>query len=225
MGRYRSTTDMQFSIFNFQFPKNIPDARRSEAGFSLVEMIVAIGLFAIVMVVCVATLFALVNANRKAQALQSVISNLNIALDGMARSLRMGSHYHCGASGSLPDPQDCSPTGETQLSFLRYGGNVNNVDDYTVYKYDSGAKQLLKSERGGQSGTFFSITAPEVTIDTMSFYVRGSTRGCDPLAGGGCLPIQPSVIAVVTGTAAAANAKARSTFHIQVAATQRLIDL
>src|SRR3989344_8697452 len=66
------------SATSYQLP-----ATSSLRGFTLVEMIVAIALFSIVMVVSVGALLALVTANRKAQALQSVMNNLNIALDGM----------------------------------------------------------------------------------------------------------------------------------------------
>ena len=69
---------------------------KSDKGFTLVEMIVAVALFAVVMLISVGTLLALVGANRKAQALQSVINNLNITLDGMVRAIRMGGNFHCG---------------------------------------------------------------------------------------------------------------------------------
>lgn len=242
MGRYLCITSMQFSIFNFpSFAKasageqffrqrrtglwraNQCDTRyNNESGFSLVEMVVAVGLFSIVMVVSVATLFALVNAHRKAQALQSVINNLNISLDGMARALRMGSHYHCGSTGTISEPRDCA-AGDVFLAFEPYGGAANDLTDQWVYKYEG--SQLLKSENGGASGTFFPLTAPEIVIEDLKFYVRGSVGGCDDIGGGDCVPIQPSVVAVVTGTAESTNTKARSSFHIQVAATQRLLGI
>ena len=56
-------------------------------------MIVSVALFAIVMLVCVSTLLALTAANRKVHALQSVMDNLNVTLDGMVRDIRMGSVY------------------------------------------------------------------------------------------------------------------------------------
>src|SRR5882672_10508798 len=68
-------------------------------GFTLVEMIVAVALFAIVMLVCVGALLALVGANKKVHALQSVMNNLNVTLDGMVRQIRMGSNYD-GYSGT-----------------------------------------------------------------------------------------------------------------------------
>ena len=47
-------------------------APTANSGFTLVEMIVAVALFAVVMLISVAALLSLVDANRKAQALQSV---------------------------------------------------------------------------------------------------------------------------------------------------------
>src|SRR3989338_5238251 len=88
------------------------EIRNTSRGFTLVEMIVAIGLFSVVMVVCVGALLSLVNANRKAQALQSVMNNLNIALDGMARSVRMGNTYDgsTGCVGNTGGANDCLHT-------------------------------------------------------------------------------------------------------------------
>src|SRR3989344_7842968 len=80
---------------------------KSDKGFTLIEVVVSVALFSIVMVVCVTALLALVNANRKAQALQSVMNNLSIALDDMARNVRMGTNYHCSEPINGTDPQDC----------------------------------------------------------------------------------------------------------------------
>src|SRR3989344_5136440 len=76
-----------------------PRTSNLNAGFTLVEMIVAVALFAIVMVVAVAALLSLTAANRKAQAIQSVMNNLNIAVDGMVRNMRMGTNYIGATAG------------------------------------------------------------------------------------------------------------------------------
>jgi len=193
-------------------------------GFSLVEMIVAVGLFAIVMVICVATLFALVNANRKAQALQSVMNNLNVSLDGMARAVRMGSTFNCGASAPFTGTRDCA-NGSTEFTFEHYGGDTSNFNDQWQYKFVCPVSlagdgtcptggYIARSEDGGT--TFNAVTAPEISINSMNFYVTGSTR--DDTS-------QPLVIMVVKGTAASNSSRTSTSFHIQVAATQRLIDL
>ena len=71
-------------------------------GFSLIEMIVAVALFAVVMLVAVGALLALVDANRKARALESVMNNLNITLDSMVRAMRMGSAFNCNST-AIPE--------------------------------------------------------------------------------------------------------------------------
>lgn len=188
------------------------------AGFTLIEMIVAVALFAVVMIVCVGALLSLVAANRKAQALQSVMNNLNIALDGMARSVRMGSDYDGGSVGCTGgrDAQDCAG-GSRQLSFEAYGSAP--TDPHWVYVFDSdgsycGAHQLCKSENGG--ALFLAITSPEITIDDMLFYVVGTTRHDT---------VQPKVVIVIKGSAGASGSSARTTFHIQATAVQRVLDL
>ena len=195
-----------------------PTARTAkQAGFTLVEMIIAVALFAIVMLVCVSALLSLVSANRKAQALQSVMNNLSITVDGMARNIRMGSNFHCGATGTLTLTQDCSASGDTSLAFEPYGKASPNPP--TVYSFNSSTHRIEKSFNGGTS---LAVTAPEVTIDDMLFYVIGTARGCNVSP---CDTVQPKVVIVIKGTAPVANSKIRTSFHVQVTAVQRLLDL
>lgn len=187
-------------------------------GFTLVEMVVAVGLFAVVMLVSVAALLALVDANRKAQALESVINNLNIALDSMVRGARMGSTFHCG-SGDLTETQDCASTSDPEtnhhvFAFEPLGGDPGDPDDQWVYSYDPVTKRIYRAI--GVGGTPLPVTAPEITIESLQFYVIGSTRGD---------VVQPKVVIVVNGTAGSSQTRTRSAFSIQATAVQRLLDL
>ncbi|MEK7093249.1 MAG: type II secretion system protein, partial [Patescibacteria group bacterium] len=98
-----------------------PKTYKLSRGFTLIEMIVSVGLFAVVMIICVAALLSLVDANKKAQAIQSVMNNLNVAVDGMVRSIRMGTNYHCGTdlsvTSGLPSSRDCAYPGESFFQF------------------------------------------------------------------------------------------------------------
>ncbi len=179
-------------------------------------MIVAVGLFSVVMLICVSALLALVQANRKVHALQSVMDNLNITVDGMVRSARMGSNFHCG-SGTYNVTRDC-PAGDNLFAFEPYGST--SADQPWVYRYDPSTKRLYKSEGGHAE---IAVTAPEITIDSMVFYVVGTRRGCDTLAP--CVPVQPKVVIEIKGTAPVTNSRTSSTFHLQVTAVQRLLDL
>lgn len=195
------------------------EARNSklEAGFTLIEMIVAVALFAVVMLVSTTALLALVGANRKAHALQSVINNFSIALDGMTRSIRMGSEYHCGA-GDITVPQSCE-NGDTKLAFKPFcEGDCDPLERW-IYVYDTngtfcGQGRLCKSENNG--GNYYAVTARDVEIEDFTFYVVGTTRGDT---------IQPKVVVAVSGTAGGSNVKTKTTFSIQATAVQRILDI
>ncbi len=179
-------------------------------------MIVAVALFAVVMLVSVGALLALVGANRKAQALQSVMNNLNIALDGMVRSVRMGSEYHCG-TGVITLPQNCA--GDTRLAFKPFCDEGCDPSSRWVYAFDAdgsycGQGRLCKSVNSGAN--YYPITASEVTINSMKFYVIGAIRGDT---------IQPKVVIEVKGTAGAKTVKTTTSFSIQATAVQRILDL
>ncbi len=192
-----------------------------QAGFTLVEMIVAVALFAVVMLVCVSALLSLVNANRRAQALQSVMNNLNIALDGMVRSLRAGSNYDgsadCSTRVDSSNPRDCK-SGGTILSFESFGGDTLNAGDNRVYRFKqdgNGVGRIYRSDDGNPENGI-PLTSPEVSIDDMVFYVVGTNRGD---------AIQPKIVIVIKGSAGALGSSARTTFHIQATAVQRVIDI
>lgn len=185
--------------------------KENSRGFSLVEMIVAVALFAIVMLVSIGALMSLITANRKARALESTMNNLNIALDGMVRSIRMGSTYHCGGSAPLTSTFSC-PDGDTQITFEPLGGSSSNAIDQWTYSY-SGTTLYKKSPETGASAV--PITAPEVEITEMKFYVVGTGTG----------NVQPKVVMVIKGTAGAIGSRTRTTFSIQATAVQRVLDI
>jgi hypothetical protein len=131
----------------------------------------------------------------------------------------MGSNFHCG-SGNQQTTQDCSSTNDDPINHYTFAfepyGNTS-ADQPWVYSYDPVTKRLYKSENGAAP---LAITAPEVSIDSLQFYVVGSDRGCTVNP---CDTVQPKVVIVVKGTAGADRAK--SSFHVQVTAVQRILDL
>lgn len=193
-------------------------AETPESGFTLIEMIVATALFAVVMLISTAALLSLVGANRKAQALQLVMNNLNIALDSMVRSIRMGSEYHCGG-GTLSELNDCvgdedGEGGSDTFAFKSFEG------DTWVYWFaeEDGVGRIYRSKEGDFDGV--PITAPSVDIESLQFYVVGTTQGeADDTY------TQPKAVIVVKGVAGADNLKTKTEFTIQATAVQRILDL
>lgn len=189
---------------------------RTQGGFTLIEMLVSVGLFSVVMVVSVGALLSLTAANKKAQALQSVMNNLNIAVDGMARSARMGTVYHCGIAGAVAplSAVDCAG-GDTAFAFLPYGSSA--VDDPVIYSYDAVAKRINRTD---QNGVTLPITAPEVEISELRFYVVGGDNSIP-----GNEYVQPKAVIVIKGNAGNTALKSYTTFHVQATAVQRQLDI
>jgi prepilin-type N-terminal cleavage/methylation domain-containing protein len=183
-------------------------------GFTLIEMIVSVALFAVVMLIAGATLLSLVYANRKAQALQSVMNNLNVSLDGIVRGARMGSNYRCGSSVEpvAPANGDCA-NGGTSIYFTPYGADPANRSEDWGYVYNPTTQRLYVSEN---DGPLVPITAPEVSITSMTFYVVGTTPRDN---------VQPKIVMTVKGTAGTDNSKTITSFNIQATAVQRQLDL
>src|SRR3989344_865344 len=181
----------------------------SKSGFTLIEIMVSVAIFATVMTIGAGSMLSILDANAKAQSLKSVMNNLNLALEGMSRSIRVGTTYHCGNSGILTAVLDCD--GESYFAFEKSGGDPGNSGDQVVYKLQAG--RIEKSSDGG--GSFIAVTAPEVVVEDLKFYTTGSSTTDSN---------QPRVLIIVRGYAGTKE-KTRSDFDIQTSVTQRQLDI
>lgn len=202
-----------------------------QPGFTLIEMIVAVALFAVVMVVAVGALLSLTGANKKAQAIQSVMNNLNITLDGMVRNIRMGTEFHCGIGPYSGSSGDSCSSGQSSFTFTCNPGTATCGGSDVRWAYRLVCPIGLNADNTCPSGGYIQrsqdggttwpatgrLTAEEVSVENLTFYVVGTQKGADMQ--------QPKVVMVVTGTAGGQNVKTKTTFHIQATAVQRELDL
>ncbi|HEU5114396.1 MAG TPA: type II secretion system protein [Candidatus Paceibacterota bacterium] len=185
-------------------------------GFTLIEVLVSVSIFAMVMLVATGSVFSIVAANKKSHALKSVMTNLDFALESMMREIRLGSKYACGASVPLSSTADCS-AGDTVLR-IKANRDVNGDGNYSSSDIND---QIEYSFVGGRiqkkiydtTTTSFNITAAEVQITSLKFYVTGSAAGDGK---------QPKVVIVVQGYAGSGTSQ--SNFNIQTTVTQRAVD-
>ena len=194
-------------------------ALKKMRGFSLIEMMVAVTIFATVMMIGVGALLSLVETNRRAQAINSVMSNLNSATESITRAIRVGTTYHCRTSSTPPapsalsQPQDCASGSGRMIAFESATGSTSDVNDQVVYRING--TQLERSLDAG--ATWVALTAPEVTIDAFEIFVVGA----EPLSGGDM--IQPRVVMRIDGSASIPGGS--TTFSVQAGTTQRLLDI
>lgn len=187
---------------------------RPARGFTLIEIIVSVGIFAIVMLVATSAYYSLINLDRRARATNETVNNLSFAVDAMTRGIRTGTNYQC-LNGS-PDAYGNSTTG-TCTSFTYQDTSLSTSGSVAVKYILKTNGTIGRCEGGGacNDSTASSITDPSITITNLSFYVRGAGNTDD---------IQGQVLFTIRGTMPAEPGKV-STFVIEEAATQRQIDL
>lgn len=182
------------------------------SGFTLVELMVASSLFLVVMLIVSGSVLSVFNANQKSKNLRSVMDNLNLTLETMTRTIRFGTNYHCGSSGVLTNPSDCTANPSSSLSIRSETGTT------ITYSTTTTSTSISRTI----SGSTYNITSPDVTITNLKFWVIGS----DPYCVSSCgtqNAVQPRVIVVISGYVGA-KPTTRSTFILQTTVSQRVFD-
>lgn len=175
-------------------------------GFTLIEMLVAIALFSIIMVMAVGSLLSIIDANRQAQVKKTVVNNLHFALENMTRNIRTGRYFHCDIEvGDITAPRDCANAPATSFAFL--DSNGKRIE----YRQNGAVIERLISG----DANFIGITAPEVTINQLRFFVSGAEAED---------ATQPRVLIVLDGVMQG-RARTPSVFNIETLVSQRLLDI
>lgn len=192
-------------------------------GYTIIELVVSVGLFMVVVLISGAAFFGVVSSNRKTLAIRTAIDNLNSAMESMSRNMQTGSSYHCETippTGPIDTtPKDCSGGG-AYIAFEGQNGDSANPNDQIIYQFGPGAcpylNQICVSTNGG--ATFFALTAPppELSIDGLAFRVYGSEPNDVPELK------QPRITMVIIGSVGDGSTK--TTFDIETTVSQRLPD-
>lgn len=174
--------------------------KSTSSGYTLVELMVAVGLFALIMTLSAGSYVMMIGLNRQVQALTLGTNSLSFALDTMLRTIRSGSAYNCNGIG------DCNGAGS--FSFTDKDGN--NI----TYRLSGGAIQ----ETIGSVNDYLT-DASSVTITSLTFYAYGT----EPYSTGANKD-QARVSITVTGIIRYGPNKTQN-FAIETGATMRGSDL
>lgn len=192
----------------------------TKKGFSLIEVLVSMGLFIVVLTIGMGALLVLINANSKAQNMQEAVSNIQFALDSMAREIRTGNAYYCSTgtetTGSYDVVQDCDKG--SYLSIIEGGKSLSAgaVNRRIAYRYNTSAQSV---ERKIGNGVWVPLTDDTVDITAMHFNVSNSaSKG----ANGNML--QPNVTIYINGMITGID-DTSTNFTLQTTVTQRSLDL
>lgn len=168
---------------------------KARRGYTLIELIVAVGLFAIIMMLASGAYLIMINVNRQTQAIATGIDNVSFVLESMTRSIRTGRSY--------------SQIGSNTFSFIDQSG--------CAITYGVSAGRIIQSESGTGCPALSSVplTAPSVTISAIAFTASGVVAGDMS---------QPHVIINVAGTVSSGPGKTEP-FTVETSATMRGTDL
>ena len=189
----------------------VPSTR--QGGFTLVELLVALTLFIIVVLAAITSLYAVNNASRKVNAMRGVLDNLNFAMESMSRTIRTGTTIVCGGSGNPAGvTHNCPFPGSTPASSLSLHSTLGREQDIE-YRLNTTTHQLEKKIYGTDGTNWLALTAPEINVQGLYFYVNGADQA--DLA-------QPSVMILMQGVATASTGDT-APFTLQTYISQRAL--
>ena len=182
-------------------------------GFTLIELLVSVAIFSVVVMIALGALLAMSEADRKAQALKTVVNNLNFSLESMSRTIRTSVNYQCNITG-----QDCA-SGGASIRVLDPAGRTvdywfNNAQANLCNQSPAAVGCILRSINGS---SWAPLTAPEVVISSAKFFVLGSARYSTGDR------TQPRVVMLMSGYVQFTETQT-TPFNIQTTVTQRVYD-
>lgn len=214
--------------------------QKNIAGFTLIEMIVSLGVFSMVVTTAVGAMLVLIATNQRLQAEQSVMTNLAFALDTMTREIRTGYNYYCdqepnlmsgGPSNIFNDSNDhddivgdsvndCNgrSTGRNYqgISFVEEGDSITGTGSSRILYYFDGVNHTIKRRVGNEDAQ--TIVSDGLFIQNAEFYVSGSQNFS--LLGN---LEQPTVTVYIE--AQEKNDVTAKTYYLETTVTQRTLDL
>ncbi|MBU0611912.1 prepilin-type N-terminal cleavage/methylation domain-containing protein [Patescibacteria group bacterium] len=184
---------------------------KRNAGFTIIEMMIAISVF---LVVIMFGMGSLLNANlihRKSQDVRSIMDNLSFIMEDMSRNLRTGYNYHCIDDDNftaIDTPRSCSDGGGFGIAFETSLG-----ERWVYYISEDGVFRSTEAPYEPDE-TYVELTSDRIIIDSGTFTVVGAEAGDDQ---------QPLIIIGLAGRIE--SPKGDTPFSLQTSVSQRLLDI
>ncbi|MEX0910038.1 MAG: type II secretion system protein [Candidatus Paceibacterota bacterium] len=181
--------------------------RQRTKGFTLLEALISVTLFAIVMTIAVGALVTIVDSNRKSQSMQLSVNNVNAAVDHMSWQIRGGSDYFCiDGDGNAVQAENC--TSANQQPGIGFTGREGSLYSYELV--DGRIQRTVGDESGNFQTADITSSSSQVMINRLGFSLFG-----DKVSG-----TQPAVTIVVQGEAGV-EGDTMSEFNIQTSVSER----
>ena len=151
---------------------------KNNKGFTLIEIMVSVAIFAIIMTTGIGALVSITNSYRISQQNKQVNDALNFSLESMVRELRLGNNYYVpSGSNQVNSPEVGSRDGDNDsIGFMASDGR-----GYFIFRYDADNLTLQRQTFDGTVGDNTSqLTNPDlVEITNVRFIVIGTESFAD----------------------------------------------
>ncbi len=190
-------------------------ASSSRRGFTLVEIIVSVGLFTVVVTIASSAYLSMIALDRRARATNDLVSNLSFVVGTMARSIRTGTHYQCGSGTNCVNGGTYfSFTNESCQSVMYLRKSDGTVGECIGPVDTSG--QCSPSRVTCTDSSAITLTDPRIQVTNLMFYAQGIGLNDGK---------QPHATFTLSGSIRTDPNTDPVTFTIEGGAAQRIIDL
>lgn len=171
------------------------------AGFTLLEMVISIGIFSVLVIASIGVTLGISNAQIKAANVQATQDNIRFSLELVTKEMRTGSGYRLSSI--------CNQNQGEEISFTTSGAESR------IYYLAGDRLMRLKNTSVCQSAQ--PLMADEVGVERLRFMVSGASPG----PGDG----QPRVTVSISVRSKGLKDPLESRMDLQTTVVQRLRDL
>lgn len=182
------------------------NSTQKNKGFTLIELLVSIALFSIVVTITISSIVTIVDANKKARSLMTVMNNLNMAVDAISRSFTMGIN-------PSQNNNECFSTDEVDNSKTTSAKETERQTVTYCLKTEDNKGKITKEIKEGNP---FDLTSSDINIDTKGSFFK--------IVNQHDVGVQPILFMVLSGEVRI-SPKINSSFRIQTTANQRRLQL
>lgn len=175
-------------------------------GFTLLEMLISIGIFSVVVIATIGITLSVTQAQIKAANIQVIQDNIRFSLELMTKEMRTGTNFVISGY--------CTLVPDAEISFEGNSGN-------RAYFLDSSTNTIMRLKQKIASASdclvASALTSEEISVDNLKFLLSGQAIG--PTDG------QPKITITISLTSKSPKFQLESSMNLQTTVIQRLRDL
>lgn len=148
--------------------KYLEPLRTSRQGFTLLEMVVALGIFSVIVVTSIGIMLGVANSQIKASNIQAILDNVRFSLELITKEMRTGNNYQLTTT--------CSPGSE-----IKFQTSLGSTRVYYLYAPTNtimrATSAISSLDCDGSTGVSQPFTSDEVIVQKFDTATQGTTVG------------------------------------------------